>query len=190
LQPLHELVIRSTTCPIYTVIFLNKICSTKQISMFCKIEANTWNEATDLNDLLHSISPIWVFRGQSDSEWSLETSFEREGKKHNLNSYYYKTCESNIISDFKRQAKKYIHHPPADEDLIDWLAYIQHYGGPTRLLDFTYSFYVAAFFSMQAVGRSPSIWAINVNQLITKNEKFKSLLFDVGYRRNTKQVCY
>lgn len=155
--------------------------------MFCKIQVNTWTEATDLNDVLHTISPIWVFRGQSDSEWSLETSFEREGKKHNLDSYYYKTCESNIITDFKRQAKQYIQPSPTEEDLVDWLAYIQHYGGPTRLLDFTYSFYVAAFFSMQAVGKSPSIWAVNVNQLIAQSEKYKSMLFDVGYRETLNE---
>lgn len=150
--------------------------------MFYKIQIETWSEAISANDLLHSISPIWIFRGQSNADWPLATTFEREAKKHNLDRYYYKTCESNILTDFKRQAGQHIKNYPPEDSLIDWLAYIQHYGGPTRLLDFSYSFYVAAFFSMQQSGNSPSIWSINVNQLISHNEKYKSLLFDVGYR--------
>jgi len=150
--------------------------------MFCKIEVNTWNDAILLNNLLTSKSPIWAFRGQSDSSWSLQTTFEREGQKHKLDTYFYKTCEANIITDFKRQALQHIQNAPDKENIIDWLAYIQHYGGPTRLLDFTYSFFVASFFSLNSATCNSSIWSINVNNLISQNDQFKSLLFEQGYR--------
>lgn len=151
--------------------------------MFYKISIKDWSEALFINTLLNHISPIWAFRGQADSTWSLETTFEREGKKHNLNPYYYKTCESNIITDFKRQASQHIQNKPDDDNYVDWIAYIQHYGGPTRLLDFTYSFYVAAFFSMKSVKSNPSIWCFNINNLIKQNKQYHRLLFESGYRK-------
>jgi len=47
--------------------------------------------------------------------------------------------------------------------VLEWLALIQHYGGPTRLLDFSYSFYLAAFFAMEKPKRreAAAIWAVN-----------------------------
>lgn len=150
--------------------------------MFAQISVNEWSEAISISNLLHLKSPIWAFRGQADSTWTLKTTFEREGQKNNLDTYYYKTCESNIITDFQRQAFQYIQNIPPKDKFIDWLAYIQHYGGPTRLLDFTYSFYVAAFFSMKSIDFKPSIWCFNINNLISHQIEFKSLLFEKGYR--------
>jgi FRG domain len=46
---------------------------------------------------------------------------------------------------------------------LEWLALIQHYGGPTRLLDFSYSFYLAAFFAIEKPKRreAAAVWAVN-----------------------------
>ena len=39
---------------------------------------------------------------------------------------------------------------------------MQHYGAPTRLLDFTYSIYVAAYFAFErSVGKYAAIWSID-----------------------------
>jgi len=150
--------------------------------MFYKIDISKWDEAISLNNLLNSKSSIWAYRGHADSNWHLETKFERECQKHNFSSYFYRTCEKNIITSFKRQALQHIQNVPDSNNLIDWLAYIQHYGGPTRLLDFTYSFYVSAFFAAQSVKNIPSIWCINVNNLIKQNENLGILLDKIEYR--------
>jgi hypothetical protein len=43
---------------------------------------------------------------------------------------------------------------------------MRHHGAPTRLIDFTYSFYVALFFAIENLqGESPLIWAINSSKL-------------------------
>ncbi|MEW6290976.1 MAG: FRG domain-containing protein [Thermodesulfobacteriota bacterium] len=45
------------------------------------------------------------------------------------------------------------------------LALIQHYGGPTRLLDFTESIYISAFFAMENATQNSAIWALNEEYL-------------------------
>jgi hypothetical protein len=156
--------------------------------MIYEVAANTWKEALSIYNLICQKNPIWAFRGQSNNKWPLSTKFEREGKKHQLNPYFYRTCEKNIIREFMRQASQYISVLPAKDDTIDWLSLIQHFGGPTRLLDFSYSFYVAAFFATINSETDSIIWCINVNSLIEKNEFFSEQLNHIGYH-NTVQNC-
>ena len=54
-----------------------------------------------------------------------------------------------LVHDFRRRAHHYIQSPPSPDEHLEWLALVQHHGGPTRLLDFTKSFYVASFFAVE-----------------------------------------
>jgi hypothetical protein len=104
----------------------------------------------------------WIFRGQSDSTWGLTTSLEREliaspeGLKHADER------ERGLVRRFQREAHHYLSHLPNDENIPEWLAIMQHYGSPTRLLDWTHSFNIALFFAV-IDQRTPlaSIWALN-----------------------------
>ncbi len=146
-----------------------------------KIHSNSWSDTVSIFNAI-SRKNLWIFRGVKKSEWTLKTHFERETEKHELNSYYHNTCESNIITAFQRQAKQYLQNLPDNHEFIDWLALIQHYGGPTRLLDFTYSFYVAAFFALQNSDSEAAIWAINANSLIRVDNGIASQISKIGYR--------
>ena len=141
--------------------------------MLYKIHINDWETAVSVLKIINMKNPLWAFRGQSGSDWGLKTKFEREGEQNNLNPYFYSVCESNIITGFKRQAGQYIQNIPAPNNTLDWLAIIQHYGGPTRLLDFTYSFYVATFFAIQHASSNSAVWALDINYLLKRDNEFK-----------------
>ena len=47
------------------------------------------------------------------------------------------------------------------DDDFHWLALMQHHGAPTRLLDFTWSPYVAAFFALERTLGDGVVWAMN-----------------------------
>jgi hypothetical protein len=50
---------------------------------------------------------------------------------------------------------------PAKNSTLEWFALMQHHGAPTRLLDFTYSIYVAAYFAIETSDDDCAIWSIN-----------------------------
>jgi hypothetical protein len=117
---------------------------------------------------------IW-FRGQSVSSWNLKPSFLR--KTNN-------TSEFTIISRFKQNASLLINHPPSK--YFDWLFQMQHYGVPTRLLDWTESALTALYFAVEEEShykQDGALWILlptelNKNANIYSDENFYIPSFD------------
>ena len=125
------------------------------------VRVKTWDEARSLAQRM----TVWTFRGQSDAAWPLESSIERAARLHRCPSVRLWEREHWMVTEFMRRAHHYIPSPPATEDAIQWLSLIQHYGGATRLLDFTHSFYVAAFFAVERAQQDAAVWAVNLSLL-------------------------
>jgi FRG domain len=68
-----------------------------------------------------------------------------------------------LLNNFQRRAHQYVDDPPRLEDRLEWLALMQHHGAPTRLLDFSHSFYVAAFFAMESAEQDAAVWALSTD---------------------------
>ncbi len=115
----------------------------------------------DLKQRLSAFSPAWVFRGHAGADWPMATALERSESADRAGD------ERRMIDHFRRRAS--LHLPPqlhvADGDVFGWMALMQHYGAPTRLLDVTRSPYVAAFFALEEPAlvdeACAAIWAVD-----------------------------
>jgi hypothetical protein len=96
----------------------------------------------------------FVYRGLSDNSYELKTTLIR------LGGSYYK-MEKHLIRNFR----KYAGPESVSKDLIwNWLSVAQHHGLPTRLLDWTFSPYVALHFATanrDKFDQDGVIWCIN-----------------------------
>jgi hypothetical protein len=101
----------------------------------------------------------WVFRGQSQAEWFLETSLERSLPAHDKKVQRQYEFEKSTIASFKRRAHHYIQNPP--DDTLEWSALLRHHGGPSRLLDVSRSPFAAAYFAASGsdAKKDFAVWA-------------------------------
>jgi hypothetical protein len=125
---------------------------------FQTIECQDWEQFIEQ---LERHEAGWLFRGVRNAEWTLQPSLERHAPADRKRS----GSEQMLLEEFKRRAHLHLgaHHVPADD--IEWLALLQHWGGPTRLLDFTASPYVAAYFAVEDAdaAKEPlcAVWAVD-----------------------------
>lgn len=73
-----------------------------------------------------------------------------------------------MFREFRRIYHQYALHVPARPAIVEWLALMQHHGAPTRLLDFTYSVYVAAYFATEEAEQECAIWAVDAPWLLAR----------------------
>ena len=111
---------------------------------------------------------IVSYRGQTELDWEVKPKVGRYKKFKTKN---FLKEEKRILSLFKERAVPYINRPPEND--WDWLAIAQHYGLPTRLLDWTRNPLVAAFFAVEEQSKSDSVIYVYHNNKYIKTEKKK-----------------
>jgi len=117
---------------------------------------STWDEYDSLVGTLPQNQ--WLYRGHHDASWWPKTSLYRafedalpiiEHKTGSIRMFARNEHERLLIDRFKRSAHLYRSTLPKPDELLEWLAIMQHYGAPTRLLDVTISPYIAVYFALE-----------------------------------------
>lgn len=115
----------------------------------------------------------WMFRGDRCADWRLETSFERALRGFDLRNYSRSWLEASLLRQFQRRAHHYLVDVPERDNWLEWMALMRHHGAPTRLLDWTYSCYVALFMGLERANRSCAIWAIDAGWVAQQARKLR-----------------
>jgi hypothetical protein len=152
------------------------------------IRVTSWNE---LNDHLYADSwqeslkrfrSNYAFRGQGVAAYDLRTSLMRLGGA-------YEKLELPLLRTFRRYAQR--GDVPGDS-IWNWLALAQHHGLPTRLLDWTYSPYVAMHYVTQDVecfGADGVIWCVDYARAAESlPDKLKEILAEEDARVFTNEM--
>lgn len=98
----------------------------------------------------------FLFRGQSDSNWKLESTLERayKNKPFTMEEYHHVLRSISPIV-MSLSSSKYIvpdtfeYNGLCAPPCYDFMIYLRHHGFPSPLLDWTSSPYIAAFFAFK-----------------------------------------
>ncbi|HRI27626.1 MAG TPA: FRG domain-containing protein [Chitinophagales bacterium] len=146
------------------------------------ITVHTWAELQEalfhdsFDERLGRFRSAYVYRGLSDVAYTLKTSLMRLGGN-------FEALEGHLLRNFKKYARRDL-YTQQNNSVWNWLALAQHYGLPTRLLDWTYSPYVALHFATAEMNKYDTdgvIWCVNyvkTNELLP--HRLKYLLLDEG----------
>ena len=164
-----------------------------------------WNDVTQAFDRFtgretHGAKFAW--RGQADESWDLDPSLWRYCRSvPKSGPHYAKALEDAYTRQFVSSA--YLHAPPnlipdSPTSVVgEWWVLMQHYGAPTRLLDWTKSPYVALYFACRERPASDgAVWVYDyalLNECMNNNydsDEQKRIIRTQEYTCNTIEPIF
>ena len=145
----------------------------------------------ELIEHINSLPNHYIYRGQSDSSWGLLSSLERVvGVEWNSSSA--QKFEEFSLERFQSKFHLYDTENCQPNSKLAWLAAMQHYGVPTRLVDFSVSPYLALYFALEtfnySVSASFSLFMIDYRAILERSIQYiKSMDRDFTETRQSIQ---
>ena len=104
--------------------------------------------------------PVW-YRGHADKSWELKPNYDRLTKP---------IQEIELFTQFRQNANLLLTQPPSKPNDFSWMFLMQHYGVPTRLLDWSESPLVALYFAVEDknpdnLNKDAALWLLYPNEL-------------------------
>ncbi|UYO43424.1 FRG domain-containing protein [Rhodopseudomonas palustris] len=142
------------------------------------VSVRDWNELSDTlfsdtwDPRIKRFRSTFAYRGLNVSNYRLDNGLSRLGRP-------YPNLEKNLIKQFKKYAHEHVAKRFAESEW-HWISIAQHHGLPTRLLDWTYSPYIALHFATSSVSEfneDAAVWKVNYAQAheLLQNEHRKVL---------------
>lgn len=125
------------------------------------VRLTRWSEFVEHTEALEG----WAFRGQLGADWPLVSSLTRRLQAFCPDPKLWPLREARAMRIFRRKAHIHLQDRSALEDELRCMALMQHHGAATRLLDFTKSPFVAAFFALEGARADVSVFALNTPAL-------------------------
>lgn len=123
--------------------------------------------------LVEETSLRWWFRGLTSISYDLVPSGKR-GYSPKQEQYFY--------NEFYCRAGTRHSRCPDEDDIAGWLSLMQHYRLPTRLLDWSFSPLIAAYFAVPGsndADEDACIWAL-APSMLNESQGFKPLLYPLS----------
>lgn len=158
------------------------------ISLIEKLKNNYTYDLSIASNLVFGkqlYKPRFIFRGHSNHEKYIMIPGVFREKKITAGHYVteFSQMEHNILNDFISEACRFIKDVP-EGDISTWLEIAQHFGVPTRLLDFTENPLVALYFACSSSPQNDaSVWIIN-EPAYNKKFFFESTLVQASKSQN------
>lgn len=125
------------------------------------IRLSRWSEFVEHTDALEG----WAFRGHVDATWPLVPSLTRRLQQYCPDQRLWPLREARAMRVFRRKAHIHLADRTALDDDLRCLALMQHHGASTRLLDFSKSPFVSAFFALESADMDVAVFALNTPTL-------------------------
>lgn len=155
----------------------DKVMTLENESGVAELTFDTWSDAKqELCKIARSGQEVY-FRGQADARWRLVSrlgrTMERLEKNELIYEQKFRELENDLENGLLREFKDACHRipglsSPPENSEDEALAFAQHYSLPTRLLDWSRSPYIAAFFAFDGCGkdifpadRNVAVWCLN-----------------------------
>ena len=140
--------------------------------MMTEIKINNINQ---LVAEINSLENHYIYRGQANAEWKLCSALERIIGDY-WNAEKVKYFEDFSLKSFKPKFHLYNVENYTPSSKLSWLATMQHYGIPTRLLDFSESPYVALYFALESFNycadNNLALYAVDYKSVLDNSIKY------------------
>ncbi|HEU0234059.1 MAG TPA: FRG domain-containing protein [Gallionella sp.] len=143
----------------------------------------SWREFKDIASEHLEHDGAFIYRGQRDASWVLKTSLHRTSIASSIEAV--KTYVDVILPKVQEPLEAWVGRNWNLKDtygLAEFLAFIQHNGFPTPLLDWTFSPYIAAYFAFESINHfHPQNKVVAIYSLNQRDwgERFKQV-YDVA----------
>lgn len=158
-----------------------RLLSRKEVRWFrnytpqCQVLRDAVENISDFFALIDSTlapSTQFFFRGHARANWALTPSALRPGTKEK------RDAALSLLAGFKRTVLTKIRTPPDPHDNVTWLGLAQHYGLPTRLLDWTENPAIALYFACQHEDEHGACYVLNPLDLNRVADPKRPRIFD------------